>query len=160
MDIFTNSFAESIESLSLTFISKFIDVIFNPEFLIILGVLISGYFLYKKFWRKGFVFFGSFILVGIIVKVLKEIFMRARPQNSLIEATGYSFPSGHVSVSVVFFGLFIYLYSFGKSLRTKIISYTLFFILIFVVGVSRVYLRVHWLTDILAGFLVGGIVLV
>ncbi|MFA5061351.1 MAG: phosphatase PAP2 family protein [Candidatus Pacearchaeota archaeon] len=159
MDRVVNLFMESLESPFLTDFSVFVDKVFNPEFLIVLGVLISCYFFYKKSWKKGFVVSGTLVLAGVLVAIFKEVFMKFRPLNPLIETTGYSFPSGHVTISVVFFGLFVYLLSLGREIKTKACFYALFILLILLVSFSRMYLRVHWFTDVLFSLVLGGLIL-
>lgn len=160
MDNVLNSLMESIERPFLTRLSVFIDGAFDPWLLVFLGVLVSGYFFYKKLWKKGFVVAGLFIFLGILVLFFKEIIARERPANFLIEAAGYSFPSGHVAISVLFFGVLAYLISLRKSVAVKMCFCLSFILLVLLVGFSRVYLRVHWFSDVLFGFVLGGAVLI
>jgi membrane-associated phospholipid phosphatase len=88
---------------------------------------------------------------------LKYIFHRPRPLIPLLEeAAGLSFPSGHAFMSFAFFGLLIYM-SYSKIkrkwLKVTIICILLFMILI--IGISRIYLRVHYFSDVIAGFSLG-----
>jgi undecaprenyl-diphosphatase len=74
----------------------------------------------------------------------------------LEEARGLSFPSGHALMSVTFYGLLIYIVFknvANKSLRWTLIS--LLLVLILTIGFSRIYLRVHYASDVIAGFCVG-----
>jgi len=94
---------------------------------------------------------------GLLFEVLtKVIIHRARPENALIEVSGYSFPSGHATMAIIFFSLL--LYSFKDDIKNKalknifIASNIIFFLII---GLSRVYLNVHWFSDVLAGFGLG-----
>ncbi|HEY0898042.1 MAG TPA: phosphatase PAP2 family protein, partial [Sphingobacteriaceae bacterium] len=77
-------------------------------------------------------------------------------------ALGYSFPSGHAMSSVTFFGLLIYFIwkraGLNPGIRYLIIS--LLVLLICIIGISRIYLRVHYASDVIAGFCVGLIWLV
>ena len=97
-----------------------------------------------------------------IYKPMKHIFLRARPDVSLHLVTqgGYSFPSGHSVTSVVFYGLLLYLihkHCKNDVLRKILTSVCGFFAV--VIGLSRVYVGVHWPTDVLAGWCIGGGVL-
>lgn len=102
-------------------------------------------------------------LGGVAVyKPMKHIFLRARPDAALhlVEQGGYSFPSGHSVTSVVFYGLLIYLlarHCKNEKLRKILIPVCGFLAL--VIGPSRVYVGVHWPTDVLAGWCIGGAVL-
>lgn len=95
-------------------------------------------------------------------KPMKHIFLRARPDAALHLVTqgGYSFPSGHSVTSVVFYGLMVYLvnrHCKNEKLR-KVLTVICTFLAI-VIGPSRIYVGVHWPTDVLAGWCIGGMVL-
>ena len=86
------------------------------------------------------------------------MFNRPRPLIPLLEpAMGLSFPSGHAMSSVTFYGLLIYFIwkqkERNKLLRMGLIS--LLIVIILVIGISRIYLRVHYASDVIAGFCVG-----
>ena len=148
---------QSIESSGLTSFMKFISTITEPLVLLAVSLILGVYFYFKKSRRDG-VFFVSLILIAsILVKSLKEIFQRARPLNSIIVETGYSLPSGHALISLVFFGSLTYLFLRKKDNLVLMLSST---ILVLLIGFSRLYLRVHWLSDILAGYLIGIIILI
>ena len=85
------------------------------------------------------------------------IFHRDRPLTPLLEAAqGYSFPSGHATMSITFYGLIIFLvWQNEKSVLLKWLLTILLALLIISIGISRVYLRVHYASDVLAGFCVG-----
>jgi undecaprenyl-diphosphatase len=89
--------------------------------------------------------------------LLKNIFGRHRPDIPLLEeARGLSFPSGHALMSVTFYGLLIYIV--WKMVKRKWLKWTLVILLallINVIGFSRIYLRVHYASDVLAGFATG-----
>lgn len=88
---------------------------------------------------------------------LKQFFNRPRPLTPLLrEARGLSFPSGHAFMSFVFFGLLIYVINTAvKNKTAKILLTAALLIIVFIIGLSRVYLRVHYASDVLAGFSMG-----
>jgi len=88
--------------------------------------------------------------------MLKEVFARARPElwQRVIDVRYYSFSSGHVMVSLVIYGLIGYLLANHlKQQSGWIITFTA--LMIVIIGFSRLYLGVHWPTDILAGYAAG-----
>ncbi|MGN5648104.1 phosphatase PAP2 family protein [Bacillus sp. Brlt_9] len=119
------------------------------------------------FWRKRY--YAAMIVypVGILVthlvnKGIKEIAKRERPSlNEALDALGYSFPSGHAMLSIMTFGFLAYIIAANlKSVTGKYVITILMGIVIVSIGLSRVILNVHYPTDILAGYCVGGILLI
>lgn len=98
-------------------------------------------------------------LVGVVVlnTVLKELVQRPRPDGfRLISETGYSFPSGHSMVSMAFFGLLIWMvWRFHRRDVMRVVWCVAFGLVIVMVGVSRIYLGVHYASDVIAGFCVS-----
>ena len=89
--------------------------------------------------------------------LLKAFFSRARPLVPLLRpALGYSFPSGHSFMSFAFYGLLIYLaYKYLETVWLKWIIIIALGSLTLLIGFSRIYLRVHYASDVLAGFSIG-----
>lgn len=95
-----------------------------------------------------------------VYKVMKHIFLRQRPDvmYHLVEQGGYSFPSGHSATSVAVYGLLFYL--IRKHCKNPLAKNVLSGLCLFLavgVGPSRLYVGVHWFTDVLAGWCIGGI---
>lgn len=122
------------------------------------GVVVIGItvFVIIFFKNKKYGLFLSIdlVLITIIQIILKNIFTRSRPLDiGLIKEKGYSFPSGHSLTSMAFYGLIIYLiYNSKLKRQEKIIYITLFSVFILIVGLSRIYLGVHFFTDVVGGF--------
>ncbi|MHB8072955.1 phosphatase PAP2 family protein [Desulfosporosinus fructosivorans] len=92
--------------------------------------------------------------------ILKELFRRARPDIvHLVQAGGYSFPSGHSMVAVAFYGVIGYLIWLNLRNRSKPSWYVVVFTfaLILAIGISRIYLGVHFASDVIAGYVTGGV---
>ena len=94
--------------------------------------------------------------------ILKSLLQRPRPTEfRIINETGYSFPSGHSMISMAFYGFIIYLiYEKVKNKYIKWTSITLLSILIVMIGFSRIYLGVHYCSDIVVGYSVSLIYLI
>jgi undecaprenyl-diphosphatase len=90
--------------------------------------------------------------------LLKHLFERARPDLfKIITAAGYSFPSGHAMVSLCFYGMVAYLLCRRlRRLPAQIAGYSLAAVLVAIIGFSRIYLGVHYPSDVLGGYLAGG----
>lgn len=125
----------------------------SPYVLILLTLL--SFLLKNK--KLSFIITGNLGLITIINQVLKFIIKRPRPSDLfLIVETGYSFPSGHSMVSLSFYGLLIYfIYKYFKNKKLKIFLITLLSLIIILIGVSRVYLGVHFVSDVISGFLLS-----
>lgn len=152
------SFIQSLENPFLTATMKFFSYIGSGSFIniiVVLGVIILYFVLH---YRSEILLF-IFVLMGshYIFRFFKEIFHRARPDlHRLIEIGGYSFPSGHATNAMSVYGILSFLLwrhiptSRGRKL---LILYST--IMIFTIGVSRIYLGVHYPSDVLGGFFVG-----
>ena len=99
----------------------------------------------------------NLMIIFVLNQLMKIMFNRTRPSdNVLIEASGYSFPSGHSMVSMAFYGLLIYLAY--KNIENKLlrnITCIGLTILILLIGISRIYLGVHFASDVAGGFCIS-----
>lgn len=137
--------------VAITFLGK-------HQFLIPANLLLIFYFLLieRQNWfsiRVAAISLSSLVLMF----ALKALFRRKRPLSPLLKAArGLSFPSGHAIMSVAFFGMLIYI--IAHTPMRAFVQYAgivLLIILILLIGFSRVYLRVHYASDVLAGFIIG-----
>lgn len=154
-------FDESIYNFIISFKCKYLTIFFNiitffasPIFLIVFSIFVFFIFKNKKY--------GIFSLVNLIFlvisnQILKQVFERNRPFDlMLISENGYSFPSGHAMVSLGFYGMFLYLlWRCDINKTCKKIMTVVICILIFLIGLSRVYLGVHYSSDVIVGFIIS-----
>jgi membrane-associated phospholipid phosphatase len=137
---------------------KYITLLGSGEFVVIFALLIFLYFLFikKHHWyslKIPVVAIGS----ASLNVFLKNIFERQRPLlPHLVDAYGLSFPSGHAMISFSFYGLLIYLgWNVIDNKVIKWIVISCLFLIMHLIGFSRVYLHVHYASDVLAGFAMG-----
>lgn len=111
-----------------------------------------------KDYRKIKFFILSVVSGEVLAQALKVLIHRERPSVdlALVPRAGYAFPSGHATVSVVFYGLLGYfVMRHMRRRRHKVLVALATLALIFFIGFSRVYIGAHWTTDVLAGWLLG-----
>ncbi len=139
---------------SLTPIFKIITWFGSATCLILLTIILFTTIKNKK---VGLLISTNLIIITILNQALKIIVQRPRPtEYRIINEAGYSFPSGHSMVSMAFYGFLIYL--IYKNIKNKYLKISLIIILsllIVMIGISRIYLGVHYTSDVCAGFLVS-----
>lgn len=140
-----------------TFIFFLFTFLASKEFIILICLILILISLIKKNYL-----YTTLIIINTVNNVLlnlglKKIFFRDRPREFfLLEEEGYSFPSGHTMAATTFYGYFIFLiWQSAMKKKTKIIWTIGLSFLILLIGISRIYLGVHYTTDVLAGYLIG-----
>lgn len=150
-------FIQSHISDQLTVVMKAITFL-GGKLGLVLGVLITStiFFFYKK--RYAVYLILSSGLGGLFNAYLKWLFQRERPDfYPLIVEHGYSFPSGHSMASFIFYtSLAVVLAKVAKNKFLDILIAILFTIIVLLIGISRIYLGVHYPSDVIAGFTAGG----
>jgi len=106
---------------------------------------------------KDTLFFSGTMLSGLLLKSLNKILVdRLRPLDGIIAVTESSFPSGHAMLSLLFFSLAaFYIHPLCKSKREQHLLSWAVAVIVLLIGFSRIYLGVHWFTDVLGGYLLG-----
>jgi len=156
VDANVNSWSASIQSAPLTQVAKIISYGFDTTSLLAASVLIAAYLLYKHHKKDVLLLAVGMIGNSALITIVKLLTHSPRPLNNIIAETGFSFPSGHVMSSVVLFGLLAYfVWEHRKSKKIKIFSILIFAIVALVVGFDRIYLNVHWLSDVLGAYSLG-----
>lgn len=126
------------------------------DILIAIALISIGVLYIRKRKKESFILASSLLLGFILEKIIKLIVQRARPPIQLVTETDYSFPSGHSIFSIILFLLLIYFYKDKIRNKTiKIIFIIVNIFLILLVGFSRIYLNVHWFTDVIEGYVLG-----
>ena len=141
-----------------TSIMNFITFFGKHEFLIPANLGLIAYYLFVKKHKWYSIRIPAVAISSLLLMSgLKNFFGRQRPTNQLLEeATNYSFPSGHALMAVTFYGLLAYIA--WHTIKNKTLRWAIIIALIVwmhLVGISRIYLRKHYSTDVLAGFAMG-----
>ena len=135
-------------------IAKNITHLGGAIFLITLSLILLLIIKNKKIGILIWLNLGISVLLN---QALKFIIQRPRPTEfRIINENGYSFPSGHSMVSAAFYGFLIYL--IYKNVKNKYLKWsliTLLSLVILTIGISRIYLGVHYTSDVIAGFLIS-----
>lgn len=140
----------------ITFFSQILDTLFDPITLWIISFFLF-ITLFLRSRKKEAIFFALVMSIfSLLLTWIKSLIGRSRPLPALTEATGYSFPSGHMVMATLFLGLLLYFSWKNFTSRSWNISFTILsFLLLLFIGASRIYLNVHWLSDVVAGFALG-----
>jgi len=126
--------------------------------IMIASFAVTGYLASKKRFDYLSGYLTAIIGGSFLALVLKLGIHRIRPltETSLINASGWSFPSGHAMMSMIFYGMITYfLLRSGHSWRLRMFFVTVAGFIVVMIGLSRIYLQVHYLSDVLAGYAGG-----
>lgn len=149
---------QGLEAPWLTFIMRFFTFIGDTIPVIILSV-VSLFLLYKVLNHRGELVLFIAVIVGanLLFLTLKSFFQRARPDlHRLAEATNYSFPSGHATMAFALYGVLTFiLWRHINTSFKRTIHIIVSLVVILSIGVSRIYLGVHYPSDILAGYFIS-----
>lgn len=153
-----NIFVKKLRNPTLTSIMKIITRFSNSEGIILFTLLSLIYIKNKKI---AITVPLNVLLATLLNQILKHLFRRSRPTYRLIKIGGFSFPSGHAMISMAFYGYLLYLtYIHIKNKNQRRIIMTILSIIIILVGISRIYLGVHYCSDIITGYSISIIYLI
>jgi undecaprenyl-diphosphatase len=142
------------------FVQLFKGVTFfgNPATIIGMAIVVMCFLAYRRYWSYLAGFVVALGGAAASAYVLKEVVARARPGELIqtVAETGYSFPSGHATGSMAFYG-FIAFILYRLYPRCQKSVFVVAALVILAIGFSRLYLGVHFPSDVIAGYLVGGL---
>ena len=146
-----------VERLRSDALTPFMEAFTSLASVVVLAVLAAVIAALAPGKAPGWCVAVNLLCVVVLNTVLKAIVQRPRPDGfRLISETGYSFPSGHSMVSMAFFGLLIWMvWRYHRKDVMRIVWCVVFGLVIAMVGISRIYLGVHYASDVLAGFCVS-----
>jgi len=143
-----------------TTVMKAITTLGNTLTLFLVALAVTAFFALRRQWRLAlFVGLGS-ALGSLTMVTLKELFSRDRPPmpERLVELSTHSFPSGHAMSSTVVYGLTaVAIYRWSPWVRGHLWVLLVAPLLALSIGVTRVYLGAHWMTDVVAGWILGAL---
>jgi membrane-associated phospholipid phosphatase len=143
----------SIRSAPLTGVAKVLNVLGSAALTLPARLLVAGFLALRRRWWHLAAFASAVIASEISIALVKAVYHRSRPPGTLVTVHGASFPSGHaVAVSVTAVAAVIALFPEGPRRFLWGLAAALFSL---VMGLSRAYLAAHWLSDAVAGVLLG-----
>ena len=154
------AYLHSLATPPLTTFFLIVTALGSIEAIVLLGVVVSAAFA----WRRRWLYLGTWLAAvggGVVLnQLLKGLFARPRPffEHPLLVETSYSFPSGHAMESLVVYGMLAYFALLALKTwraRTAVVFGTA--LLVLLIGLSRMYLGVHYFSDVLAGYAAGGV---
>jgi undecaprenyl-diphosphatase len=152
-----NFLSANVVNRQLTSIMKVVTRFASATFLQIAYATLVVFYLLLKNWKRA-VEIAIIGIGGFVVNyIMKLSFERVRPPNPLIDRLqNFSFPSGHATSAFIFYGLLTYLiWKTNIAKPYKLLAGSILILFSFLIGFSRVYLRVHYTSDVMAGFCIG-----
>jgi undecaprenyl-diphosphatase len=162
-DVWVNVFMSALNSShewspTVVLIATLVTNIGSAIVCLVLGLLIALYYAFRRRWRSAGIMFLSVVSTALITGMLKDFFLVARPQDSIITmlADDYGFPSGHASMAAAFFVIIAYMCARTIHSRTKReLAIVACVLAIIAIGLSRLVLNVHWASDVTGGWSLG-----
>jgi undecaprenyl-diphosphatase len=156
LDLDVNSWRAAFNMGFFAETAKLVSVGFDTVPLMVAS-LVTAFFLFILHYRRYSILLLS-VMAGdvLLVEFFKAIIASPRPLNGIIVETGYSFPSGHTTSSVVLFGILVYIvWRQWKNMNVKVLAVGLYVSEVGAVGFDRIYLNVHWFSDVLGALFLG-----
>ena len=147
----------SINSGFFTMPAKTISAVFDTTSMIVLSVVVAVFLLLFHHAQYSLFLLGSMGGTALLVDLCKSVIQSPRPLNQIVSEPGFSFPSGHTTSTVVFFGVLAYfVWKHSKTIKAKGATLAAYVSIASIVGFDRIYLNVHWFTDVIGAIFLGG----
>jgi membrane-associated phospholipid phosphatase len=151
--------AESIEdrNAGLTSVAVVVTTIGSTVAMAVLAVVVGAWCWWRGRRADAVLAIGAMAVASLLFRVLKLVLERTRPPvaDHLVPVSNESLPSGHATMSIVVIGTLVVLAWSGRSVLERTAMVAAAALWVGAVGATRVYLGVHWLSDVLAGWAVG-----
>ena len=155
-DVNVNLWVVSIQAGSLTAIAKVIAYCFDTTIVLGSSLLVASYLFYRNYRMESVLMLGAMGGDAFIIVISKSLVRSSRPLNGLMVESGYSFPSGHVAGGICLCGLLTYFaWQHWKDMKVRALFGVVLVAVSSTVGFDRLYLNVHWFSDVLGGYLLG-----
>jgi undecaprenyl-diphosphatase len=146
--------ARDIETGALTTLAKVLDFVGTFGFTLAALIAASVFLISRRRLVEAATLAVGFGVAEVALKVMKEAVERPRPAGGLIHADSWSFPSGHATIAITYLAIAVLLARAGPAAR-RVAILVGGLVLAVLIGLSRVYLRVHYLSDVLGGWMLG-----
>lgn len=151
-----NAWAETIHTSFFTPTAMLVADGFETTSLLAFSLVMGAVLFLLKMKKNALLLVGAMAGNTVILEALKTFIYSPRPLNRLVLETDNSFPSGHVTSTVVLFGLLAFFaWQIWKNTRVKAVSGVLVAVLTLLVGFTRIYLNVHWFSDVIGAVFLG-----
>ena len=151
-----NLWVPSIQSISLTYVALIVSFVFDTYSLLLITLAISAFLFIRSYRGESLLLLGAMGGDTVLVATIKNLVHSPRPLNGLVANSGFSFPSGHTTGSIVLCGLITYFaWQHWKTPMPRALVVTLCVTTSLVVGFDRLYLNFHWFSDVLGGVMLG-----
>lgn len=133
----------------------FVTEVGGPVGTIALVIAAASFFIWRRYWKTLSYWLTASIGAEMLVWALKATLQRARPNNIYTGTEQYSFPSGHTTLGIVIYGFTAFLLANGKPAKEKAFITLAAFFIILLISFSRLYLGVHWFSDVIGSLSLG-----
>jgi len=144
-----------IRSITLDNIAVIFTMLGLPTLLSCLIFLMFIWFLFCKRWRIAFHWLTAGIIGSALTILFKHFYFSPRPWGLIKQSASSSFPSGHTTMAVITYGLLAFFLTQKAPKTVRSIIYWVATLLCIAIGMSRLYLGAHWLTDVVGGIFLG-----
>ena len=156
LDLAVLTFLQGFSSPGLTLVARGLSAM-GSQVIVVVGAALLGLFLWQRRWGAAVSLVLVIVGAQLLNNVLKDAFQRTRPTpvTGFIDAQQFSFPSGHAMVAAAFYLYVAYLTWRLVRGRWRGVLVASLILLVLLIGLSRLYLQVHYLSDVIAGFVAG-----